>query len=42
MEFGKSVTKWIDVNGVIAEDIVKKDLNKFLKSFAKSAYKKKS
>jgi hypothetical protein len=42
MVFEKSITQWIDVNGVVAEDIVKKDMEKFLKQFEKSAYKKKA
>ena len=42
MTFEKSITKWIDVNGVVAEDLVKKDMTKFLKQFEKSAYKKKA
>ena len=41
MTFEKSITKWIDLNGVVAEDIVRKDLKRFLATFEKSAYKKK-
>ena len=31
MVFEKSITQWIDVNGVVAEDIVKKDMEKYEK-----------
>jgi len=40
MDFEKSITQWIDVNGVVAEEVVRKDVSKFLKSYEKSAYKK--
>ncbi len=40
MTFNKSITEWIDVNGVIAEDVVKKDVTAFLQKYEKSAYKK--
>ena len=39
-EFKKSITKWIDVDGNIAEDIVRKDMSKFVEAFETSQYKK--
>ncbi|QDZ18419.1 putative subunit 2 of microsomal signal peptidase complex [Chloropicon primus] len=41
MTFEKSVTKWIDEDGVIVQDVVASDVAKFVRAFEKSAYKSK-
>lgn len=41
MTFQKSITKWIDEDGVVAQDLLQKDVKKYIKSFEKSAYKSK-
>ena len=40
MTFEKSITKWIDVNGIFAEEIIKADMKGFLEAYEESKFKK--